>query len=218
MAPGRDGWRRPAVHTWAKSWLLAVARVWLAASSSSSELSRALAHAASWACGTQSCSAPGAGGGAAGGGAHLQLVGAAGAVLLDLHQHAVLQLVQQRIQRLELPLQVLLHPRRVVLEATEAAVRGDPQSAPIGDPPVWRGWGGADGALRYLHILQHLLEGVDEVLDLLILHSQSGDDLPQRLLPAGGAQRQCPPGSPLSSAPPRAPSAPQPHGTQRTQQ
>lgn len=81
---------------------------------------------------------------------------------------------------------------------------------------MWQGWGGADGALRYLHILQHLLEGVDEVLDLLILHSQSGDDLPQRLLPAGGAQRQCPPGSPLSSAPPRAPSAPQPHGTQRT--
>lgn len=38
-------------RTWEKSWWLAVPRAWLAASSSSSELSRALAHAASWAWG-----------------------------------------------------------------------------------------------------------------------------------------------------------------------
>lgn len=57
-------------------------------------------------------------------GAHLELVGAAGTVLLDLHQHLVLQLVQQRVQRLELALQVLLRPRRVGLVATPGVVSG----------------------------------------------------------------------------------------------
>lgn len=35
----------------------------------------------------------------------------------------------------------------------------------------------------HLHVQQHLLEGVDKTLNLFILHSQCGDDLPQSLLP-----------------------------------
>lgn len=37
----------------------------------------------------------------------------------------------------------------------------------------------------HLHVQQHLLEGVDETLNLFVLHSQRGDDLPQSLLPSG---------------------------------
>ena len=36
--------------------------------------------------------------------------------------------------------------------------------------------------VAYLQILQTLLETADEILDLLILQSQGGDDLPKRLL------------------------------------
>lgn len=40
---------------------------------------------------------------------HLQLIGAAGAVLLYLHEHPLLQLLQEGEEGLELRLQVLLH-------------------------------------------------------------------------------------------------------------
>lgn len=56
--------------------------------------------------------------------AHLQLIGAAGAVLLYLHEHALLQLLQDREEGQELRLQVLLHLGRVSLGET------------------WRGWSG----------------------------------------------------------------------------
>ena len=49
---------------------------------------------------------------------HLQLVGAAGTVLLYLHEHALLQLLQEGEERLELGFQVLLHLGRVCLGET----------------------------------------------------------------------------------------------------
>lgn len=183
-----------------KSWLLAVCRVWLAVSSSSSELSSALAQAASCVCRGQGGSGVTGrppplcvcvGGGDTG--AHLQLVGAAGTLLLDFGHHAVLQLVQQHVQGLELALQVLLHPRRVVLGAAPRG-GGSPGAPP---QPPWTPPRGQGERRGYLHVLQHLLEGVDEVLDLLILHGQRGDDLPQRLLP--------PPPAPSAPGPPPAP-------------
>lgn len=39
---------------------------------------------------------------------HLQLVGAAGPVLFDLHQHGLFQLLQNRREGLELGFQILL--------------------------------------------------------------------------------------------------------------
>lgn len=46
---------------------------------------------------------------------HLQLVGAAGTVLLYFHEHALLQLLQEGEEGLELGFQVLLHLGRVRL-------------------------------------------------------------------------------------------------------
>lgn len=47
---------------------------------------------------------------------HLQFIGAAGTVLLYLHEHPLLQLLQEGEQGLELRVQVLLHLGRVCLE------------------------------------------------------------------------------------------------------
>jgi len=49
---------------------------------------------------------------------HLQLIGAAGTVLLYLHEHALLQLLQEGEEGLELGFQVLLHLGRVCLGET----------------------------------------------------------------------------------------------------
>lgn len=62
---------------------------------------------------------------------HLQLVGAAGTVLLYFHEHALLQLLQEGEEGLELGFQVLLHLGRVRLWRDIVGSEGVGLSKPV---------------------------------------------------------------------------------------
>lgn len=70
--------------------------------------------------------------------------------------------------------------------------------------PPGRGWGG----LAHLHIQEHLLKGVDEALNLLVLYGQRRDDLPKSLLPPWEAHTRARTHMHGRSAPPPGPAPP----------